>query len=97
MDYAISETNRRRQIQIDYNTKHNIIPQTIKKEVRESIRSVETKEMSIKLLTKKGKTTKLERQRVLDDLELEMKEAARVLDFERAAELRDILLELKAE
>lgn len=97
MDYAISETNRRRQIQIDYNTKHNIIPQTIKKEVRESIRSVETKEMSMKLLTKKGKTTKLERQRVLDDLELEMKEAARVLDFERAAELRDILLELKAE
>lgn len=97
MDYAISETNRRRQIQIDYNTKHNIIPQSIKKEVRESIRSVETKEMSMKLLTKKGKTTKLERQRVLDDLELEMKEAARVLDFERAAELRDILLELKAE
>lgn len=97
MDYALSETNRRRQIQIDYNEQHNIVPQTIRKEIREAIRSVETKEMSLKMLTKKGKPTKQQRQQVLDDLEKEMKEAARVLDFERAAELRDILLELKTE
>lgn len=97
MDYAISETERRRQIQDEYNKKHGIVPKTIKKDIRDTIRGVETKELSLQLLTKKTKTSKLQRQQVLDDLELEMKEAARVLDFERAAQLRDILLELKNE
>lgn len=97
MDYAISETERRRQIQDEYNKKHGFVPKTIKKDIRDTIRGVETKELSLQLLTKKTKTSKLQRQQVLDDLELEMKEAARVLDFERAAQLRDILLELKNE
>lgn len=97
MDYAISETNRRRQTQIEFNKRHGIVPMTIKKQIRDTIHGVETKEMSMKLLSKKGKTSKKQRLAVIDDLEQQMRDAARTLDFERAAELRDIILELKAE
>jgi excinuclease ABC subunit B len=100
MEIAINETKRRRAIQEAYNEKHGIIPQTIKKKVRDVIRATmaaeeqegyETKATSTKKLTKK------EREKVIAKMEVEMKEAAKALDFERAAELRDLLLELKAE
>ena len=96
MERAISETQRRRKIQMAYNEEHGITPTTIKKEIHESMHSVETKEMSKKYLSKK-KITKKEKEKLIQNLEKEMKEAARVLDFERAAELRDMLMELSSE
>lgn len=96
MERAISETQRRRKIQMAYNEEHGITPTTIKKEIHESMHSVETKEMSKKYISKK-KITKKEKEKLIQNLEKEMKEAARVLDFERAAELRDMLMELRSE
>lgn len=96
MDKAISETNRRREIQEAYNLEHNITPQTIRKEIHDVIRGKETQAMAKKYLTKHQKVDKKERELLIESLEKEMKEAARVLDFERAAELRDVILELKA-
>lgn len=99
MRVAIDETNRRREKQKEHNKKHHITPTTIKKEVRDVIRatvaaeeqeSYETTTKSISNLTKKNK------EKVIADMEKEMKEAAKALDFEKAAELRDIILELKA-
>lgn len=97
MRKAIDETNRRRQIQEAYNQEHGITPKTIIKEVRDAISSKETKEMASKFIKKKTKANKKERQVLLESLEKEMREAARILDFERAAELRDIILEIKAD
>ena len=96
MQKAIDETNRRRSIQQTYNEKHNIIPKTIKKEIRDTIRGKETKEMATKYMEKKVKGNKLERELLVTNLKEEMQEAAKVLDFERAAELRDMMLEIKA-
>jgi len=93
---AIGETNRRRDIQIAYNLEHNITPTTIKKDIHDVIRGKETQAMAHKYLTKHQKQDKLEKQTLLDSLEKEMKDAAKVLDFERAAELRDVILELKS-
>ena len=95
MENAIKETNRRRAIQEEYNKVHGIIPKTIKKEIREAIHGKETQEMTMKYMSKKGKMTKKSKEDLIISLEKEMREAARVLDFERAAELRDILMELK--
>lgn len=96
MERAISETNRRRAIQEAYNIEHNITPTTIIKEVRDTIRGKETKEMATKFMKKKVKGNKLERELLVTNLKEEMKEAAKALDFERAAELRDMMLEIKA-
>lgn len=96
MQYAIDETNRRRSIQIEYNKEHNIVPKTIIKPIHDVVRSKETKEMAAKYLKKKKVGAK-QKEVMLKNIEQEMKEAARTLDFERAAQLRDILLELKAE
>ena len=97
MEYAINETNRRRKIQEAHNQQHGIIPKMIKKEVRDAIAGKETKEMSLKFLNKaKSKQTKKEREKLLESLRHEMHEAARVLDFERAAELRDIILDIES-
>ena len=96
MERAIAETNRRRKIQEEYNIKHNITPTTIIKEVRDTIRGKETKEMATKFMQKKVKGNKKERELLVANLRDEMKEAARVLDFERAAELRDMMLEIQA-
>ncbi len=96
MEKAISETNRRRKIQEEYNIKHNITPTTIIKEVRDTIRGKETQEMATSFMKKKVKGNKLERELLVDSLKAEMKEAAKALDFERAAQLRDMMLEIKA-
>ncbi|MFB9758570.1 excinuclease ABC subunit UvrB [Ectobacillus funiculus] len=100
MEIAIAETQRRREIQEAYNERHGITPQTIRKEVRDVIRATqvaeETPSYEAEQLSRK-KMTKEERVNMIARLETEMKEAAKALDFERAAELRDLLLELKAE
>lgn len=99
MDIAISETNRRRTIQEAYNRKHGIKPKTIKKEIRDVIRATyaaEEKEVYDRQ-PEVEKMSKDEREKMIAALEKEMKEAARKLDFEKAAELRDLVLELKAE
>jgi excinuclease ABC subunit B len=91
---AIDETDRRRTIQKEYNRVNNIIPTTIKKDVQDAIHGKETKQMAYSYIAKKSKS-KGDTQKLIKNLEQEMKEAARTLDFERAAELRDIILEIK--
>jgi len=96
MNKAISETERRRTIQIAYNEKHGITPQTIKKKVREVIEATKVAEQKADYLTGAGaKMSKKDRGSMIERLEAEMKEAAKNLQFERAAELRDALMELK--
>jgi excinuclease ABC subunit B len=98
MKGAIEETNRRRAIQLEYNKINNITPKTIIKGIRDVIAGKETKESLKKYLSKKGqKTATKDSQVLIAALEKEMKEAARVLDFERAAQLRDVIFELKSE
>lgn len=96
MDYAIKETARRRKIQMEYNEKHNIVPKTIIKPIHDVVRSKETKEMTAKYMKKK-KIGKKDRATMIANITKEMKEAARTMDFERAAQLRDILFELQDE
>ena len=90
MKIAIDETNRRRSIQEKYNKEHNITPKTIIKEIRDAITN-EVEEEKIE----KQKYSKREINDMVSRLEIEMKEAASKLDFERATELRDIIFELK--
>ncbi|MBM7707241.1 excinuclease ABC subunit UvrB [Chryseomicrobium aureum] len=100
MQKAIDETKRRREIQMAYNEKHGITPTTIAKKVREVIRATqETEEVEsyAQQLVSGKKLTKEERETLIMSIEKEMKDAARALNFERAAELRDALLELKLE
>ena len=92
MKEAIEETKRRRSIQEKYNLEHHIVPETIKKEVRELISNVDT--------TSKKKTEKMsktDKKLMIQNIEKEMKKAASELDFERAMELRDIMFELSTE
>ena len=96
MRAAIDETNRRRSIQQKYNEENGIVPRTIKKEIREAIHSRETHEMALKYMSRKMKKSGSQQQELLARLEKEMREAARILDFERAAELRDMILEIKS-
>ena len=91
MDYAIKETNRRREIQSAFNKEHNIIPKTIQKEIKDVITN------EVKEKNKKTKITKKEKEKMLADLESEMRKSAANLDFERAMELRDIIFEMKSE
>ena len=89
MDEAIKETKRRREIQEHYNEEHGIVPKTIIKEIKEVVtNNMVTDE-------KKKKVSKKEKEKMILQIEDEMKEAARKLDFERAMELRDILFEMK--
>ena len=92
MDRAIKETERRRSIQEKYNEEHGIVPKTIIKEIREVISNED--EVS---LEKKEKISKKDKQAIMLNIETEMKNAAKNLDFERAMELRDILFEMKSE
>lgn len=95
MNTAINETKRRREIQDKYNKEHGIIPKTIIKEIRESVHGKESKEETKEYLKKKIHTQK-EKERIVAVYEKEMREAAKNLDFERAAELRDLIIEIKA-
>lgn len=97
MQKALDETNRRRSIQMRYNEENGIVPQTIIKPIHEVVRSKETQEMTAKYMSKKAKMGKKDREKMMVGIEKEMREAAKVLDFERAAELRDILIELRGE
>ncbi len=96
MQYCIDETARRRSIQEAYNKEHGIVPKTIIKPIHDVVRSKETKEMTANYMKKK-KATKKDKEKMIAQITEEMKEAARTLDFERAASLRDILFELKGE
>src|SRR5699024_2392539 len=99
MKVAIDETNRRRSIQQAFNEKHNITPKTIKKEVRDVIRAThvaEDEEDYDGKLTTIANMPQQEKAKVIEQMEKEMKEAEKVLDFERATEMRDKLVEMKA-
>ena len=93
MERAIDETYRRRKIQIEYNEKHGIIPKTIKKGVRDVI-EISSKEKTGKI---KKRLSKQERESLIKKLSVEMREAAKMLEFEHAAYLRDKIMELKGE
>ena len=97
MQSAIHETNRRREIQEAYNHEHGIIPQTIHKEIRDLIQGKETMDEVSDVIKKGKKASKKEKKVLIEDLEKQMKEAAKILDFERAMELRDMIIELKGE
>ncbi|ETT80037.1 MULTISPECIES: excinuclease ABC subunit UvrB [Paenibacillus] len=98
MEKAMSETQRRREIQIAHNEKHGITPTTINKKVRDIIEATKVAESKADYLTGVGgKLNKKDKQSLMQRLEAEMKDAAKNLQFERAAELRDALLELRAE
>ncbi|MGO0171285.1 excinuclease ABC subunit UvrB [Bacillus licheniformis] len=101
MEIAINETKRRREQQEAYNEKHGITPKTINKKIWDVIRAThaaeDQEEYQVKEEPKLSKMTKKEREKVIAQMESDMKEAAKALDFERAAELRDLLLELKSE
>ncbi len=97
MERAIRETERRRAIQEAYNIEHGITPTTIIKPVDDAIRGKETREMAAKYIKKKAKLASKDKAKLIADMEAEMREAAGALDFERAAELRDMIFELKSE
>ena len=92
MRLAIEETKRRRQIQEEYNKEHDIVPKTIIKEIKDSISNEDT-------TVKKNapKDDNKNKDLSIEELEQEMKRAAKELDFERAMELRDIIFELKTQ
>ena len=95
MKYAIDETNRRRRIQETYNLENGIIPRTIIKDIRPPIRNTDD-EIS-EMVKASKKVTRGELQKQIKELEKQMRQAAHDFDFERAAELRDIIFEMKAE
>ena len=97
MEKAISETYRRRAIQEEYNKKHNIIPKTIKKDVKESmVISREIDESNTFNLDNVNKMSTVERKNLIQKLEKDMSAAAKALNFEEAMSLRDIIFELKS-
>ncbi|MDY0295462.1 MAG: excinuclease ABC subunit UvrB [Acholeplasmataceae bacterium] len=94
MDYAIKETNRRRTLQLNFNLANNVMPVTIQKEIRDKI---SIREDIIEEPQDYQKMTKKDREKMIREIENEMKQAAKNLDFEKAAELRDLIFELKAD
>ncbi len=90
MQYAIEETCRRRKIQQEYNEKHNIIPKTIEKKITDVVSNNVEQTLENKHISKE------EKERTYEEIEQEMRKAAKELDFERAMELRDILFEMKS-
>ena len=92
MEKAITETERRRSIQMAYNEKHGIVPKTIKKEIRKVL-EISSKETVEKTTGKK--LSKAEKAELISKLKVEMKEAAKMLEFEHAAYLRDKIKELE--
>ncbi len=97
MKKAIDETNRRRHIQEEHNKKYNIVPKTIIKDIAHSVAGKENEEITRRLIQKHGKVSASDKAAIIAQIEKDMLEAAKVLDFERAALLRDALFELKGE
>ncbi|MBP5606222.1 MAG: UvrB/UvrC motif-containing protein, partial [Ruminiclostridium sp.] len=95
MERAITETNRRRTIQMKYNEEHGIIPKTIVKEVRDIIEISAKDDKAGKKPV--SKLTAKEKEKYIESYTSMMKEAARVLDFEQAAYFRDKIKELRGE
>ncbi|MGB9803667.1 excinuclease ABC subunit UvrB [Desulfofundulus sp.] len=101
MERAIRETERRRRIQMEYNEKHGIVPRTVVKGVRDVIEATRAAEPKAVYQagdkTRPKKRTRKELKQMIARLEKEMREAARHLEFEKAAELRDAIIELRLE
>ena len=96
MESAINETERRRKIQLEYNEKHGIKPKTIIKDVRDVIKISSKSETDGKTSKQKQKQmSAAEKQALIEKLTVEMKNAAKLLEFEHAAYLRDRINELK--
>jgi excinuclease ABC subunit B len=96
MRHAIDETDRRRAVQEEYNTRHGITPQTIKKKVKELIETTRVAETPAEY--KVDRVAAMNRTEILElvaKLEKEMRQASKLLEFERAAELRDMIAELR--
>lgn len=97
MKYAIDETNRRRSIQEAYNKEHGITPKTIHKNIRDLIAITHAVEKEETTQTDFKKMTVQQRREAIEVMELEMRAAAKDLNFEKAAQLRDMILELRAQ
>ena len=97
MKYAIDETNRRRTIQEAYNKEHGITPKTIHKNIRDLIAITHAVEKEETPKTDFKQMTAQQRREAIEVMELEMRAAAKDLNFEKAAQLRDMILELRAQ
>ncbi|PKM87537.1 MAG: excinuclease ABC subunit B [Firmicutes bacterium HGW-Firmicutes-12] len=97
MKKAIDETNRRRILQRDFNSRYNITPQTIKKAVRDVLEATAVAEVSQAYRIDGKKIPKKELKEIISRLEKEMRTASKGLAFERAAEIRDLIIEMKAQ
>ena len=97
MKYAIDETNRRRSIQEAYNKEHGITPKTIHKNIRDLIAITHAVEKEETTQTDFKQMTVQQRREAIEVMELEMRAAAKELNFEKAAQLRDMILELRAQ
>lgn len=91
MEKAIKETNRRRAIQEQYNKEHNITPQTIKKDIRDTISAIKLEDISVEYKLEKTEDI----QEVISKLTDEMLKYAANMEFEKAAEIRDKIKELE--
>ena len=96
MEKAIAETYRRRAIQEEYNKKHGIVPQTIVKAIGEGI-SIIQEDVKENLIVGDKNLSDFEKRKLIESLEVKMKQAAKELNFEEAMALRDAIFELKAE
>ncbi len=96
MEYAINETKRRREIQMAYNEAHGIIPKTIIKEIPKTVTMKNIDEIADVKSTRNRVLTKAEKAQLILELEEEMRQYAKELNFEAAAEIRDAIFELKA-
>ena len=97
MERAIRETNRRREVQQRFNEEHGIVPKTIKKDIRDIIEigRTDTSAQSQKKAVPKKKLTAAEKEKMINELTKQMKDASRRLEFEQAAFIRDRIKELR--
>ncbi len=97
MQRAIDETNRRREIQQEYNRTHGTSPRTVQKVVRETIRAYDVSKVEVPEVESRGKTYRIEEiPQIVDQLEREMKALAKAMEFERAADVRDEIARLRS-
>jgi excinuclease ABC subunit B len=97
MQEAIDETSRRRKIQEEYNEKNNIIPQTIIKKITDITINSQIRDRVNELEKLKSTKKKTEREKLIADLRKQMMASAKEMDFENAARLRDLIIELEGE